>query len=112
MTSGSNDSSIIIYNKISYKPDLIIKEHNDNVNYLLELSSGILASCSDDNTIILFNINGNYYNILQILDYHRQRYIIKIIELKNKQFFHVHMIMINLLLFFLKRIMNIKWIMQ
>ena len=82
MTSGSNDNSIIIYNKISYKPDLIIKEHSNSVNCLLELSSGILASCSDE--IILFKIYGNYYDILQILDY-SQRYIIKIIKLKNTQ---------------------------
>ena len=69
IVSGSYDYSIIIYNKRTYKPELIIKEHSDMINCLKELSSGILASCSNDNTIILFNINWNYYYILQILDY-------------------------------------------
>jgi WD40 repeat protein len=32
LVSGSWDKSIIIYNKESYKPQLIIKEHNNNVN--------------------------------------------------------------------------------
>ena len=42
---------IIIYNKTTYEPDLIIKEHNNSINYIIQFSSGILASCSDDKTI-------------------------------------------------------------
>ena len=34
LVSGSNDKSIIIYNKETYKPDLIIKEHSDGVAIL------------------------------------------------------------------------------
>ena len=45
---GSNDNSIIIYNKITYQPDIIIKEHNDSVTCVTQLSSGLLASCSYD----------------------------------------------------------------
>ena len=48
LVSGSCDSSIIIYNKETFKPDLTIKEHNDSVNCITTLSSGILASCSSD----------------------------------------------------------------
>ena len=84
LVSGSDDHSIIIYNKNTYKPDLIIKEHSNYVNCIIQLSSGILASCSDDHTIKLFNINGNNYNIIQTLNYHTN-YVYKIIELENKQ---------------------------
>ena len=76
------DNSIIIYNKITYKPDLIIKEHNDQVYYIIQLSSGILASGSCDNTIKLFEINGNEYKIIQTLNYHTKQ-IYKILEFKN-----------------------------
>ena len=83
LVSGSTDKSIIIYNKETYKPDLIIKEHSDDINCIIQLSSGILASCSSDHSIILFNIKGNKYEILQTLNYHI-RPINIIIELKNK----------------------------
>ena len=83
LVSGSCDKSIIIYNKITYQPDLIIKEHNDLVYNIIQLNSGILASCSGDKTIKLFNIKGNNYEILQTLDYH-SNCVYKIIELKNK----------------------------
>ena len=83
LVSGSVDKSIIIYNKETYQPDLIIKEHNHYVLCITQLSSGILASCSGDKTIKLFNINGMKYEILQTLNYHNN-YAYKIIELKNK----------------------------
>ena len=69
--SGSDDKSIIIYNKTTYKPDIIIKEHKDYITCITKLSSGILASCSFDKTINLFNINGMKYEILQTLNYHK-----------------------------------------
>ena len=59
LVSGSNDGSIIIYNKETYKPDIIIKEHSSALKYITQLSSGILASCSDDKSIKLFNIKEN-----------------------------------------------------
>ena len=43
LVSGSDDKSIIIYNKITYQPDIIIKEHNKGILYITQLSSGILA---------------------------------------------------------------------
>ncbi len=84
MVSGSGDYSIIIYNKNTYKPDLIIKEHSGYVYCLTQLSSGELASCSGDKTIKLYNINGNNYNVIQTLSFHTS-YVYKLIELKNKQ---------------------------
>ena len=59
LVSGSYDGSIIIYNKETYKPDIIIKEHSNIVGYIILLSSGILVSCFVDNSIKLFNIKGN-----------------------------------------------------
>ena len=83
LVSGSMDGSIIIYNKETYKPDLIIKEHKYDVRYIIQLSSRILASCSFDNTIKLFKIKGNEFEVLQILNYHTG-WVFKIIELKNE----------------------------
>ena len=83
LVSGSNDDSIIIYDEYTYQPDLIIKEHGDRILCIIQLSSGILASCSSDKTIKLFNINGKKYEILQTLNYHNNN-VYKIIETKNK----------------------------
>ena len=58
--------SIIIYNKNTFKPDLIIEEHNSWIYWVTQISSGIFVSCSRDNKIKLFNINGNIYNILKL----------------------------------------------
>ena len=82
--TGSSGNSITIYNNKTFKPDLIIKEHNDGVNNVIQLSSGDLASCSEDKTIKLYNINGNKYKVIQTLSYHSDK-IKKIIELKNKK---------------------------
>ena len=83
LVSGSNDNSIMIYNKISYTPDLVIKEHDNPVLCIIQLSSGVLASSSEDKTIKLFKIDNDKYEILQILNYHTKA-IWKIIELKDK----------------------------
>ena len=69
--------------KKTYQPDIIIKEHNSGVCCINQLSSGILASCSKDKTIKLFNIKEMKYDILQTLNYHTNC-VNKIIELKNK----------------------------
>ena len=81
LVSGTIDKSIIIYNKITYQPDLIIKEDNDDINYITyitTLNSGILVSCSSDNSIKLFKIKDNKYTILQTLNYHTS-FVYKII---------------------------------
>ena len=80
----SYDKSIIIYNNKTFKQDLIIKEHTGPVHYILQLSSGMLASCSGDKTIKIFNINNNNYEVFQTLKYH-QGPVFKIIELNNKK---------------------------
>ena len=82
LVSGSDDNSINIYNETTYLPDLIIREHSSMVCCLTQLSSGILASCSSDKLIKLFNIKGNEYEVLQTLNFHTSN-VYKIIELKN-----------------------------
>ena len=82
LASGSGDCSIIIYNKINFKRDLIIKEHKSYVICLIQLNSGLLASCSPDKTINLYNINENNYQKIQTLSYHTGE-VYKIIETKN-----------------------------
>ena len=82
--TGSDDKSIIIYNNKTFAPDITINIHNNGVFCIIQLSSGILASSSLDNTIKLFNINNNNYNVLQTLNYH-QNCVYKVIELNNKK---------------------------
>ena len=82
--TASVDKSIIIYNNKTFTPDITIKEHSANVNCILQLNSGLLISCSADNTIKLYKINGNEYIILQTLSYHTDG-VTKVIELKNKK---------------------------
>ena len=104
LVSGSNDNSIIIYNKTTYQPDIIIKEHNSGVYCVTQLSSGILASCSNDKTIKLFNIKGVEYEIIQTLNYHTNT-VYKIVELKNKKIIKYQQ-MVLVLLSFKQKIMK------
>ena len=83
LVSGSGDNNIIIYNKNTYQPDIIIREHNNYIRCIIELSSGELVSCSDDKTIKIFQIKGNNYQILQTINNHKDE-VNKIIEIKNK----------------------------
>ena len=84
MATCLGNGSIIIYNDITYKPDLVIQEHEGRVFYILQLSTGILASCSADSTIKLLNIKFNNYQLLQTLNYHEDS-VCKIIELSNEK---------------------------
>ena len=81
LVSGSGDYNIIIYNKRTFKPDIIIKEHQKPITCLTKLNSNKLISCSYE--IKIFKIKHNNYEILQILEFDKSR-IFKIIELKNK----------------------------
>ena len=83
LVSGSDDNSIIIYNKKTYQPDLIIKEHIKTVCCIIQLNSGEMVSCSCDCTIKLYNIKGVQYEVIQTLNYHNN-YVYKVDELKNK----------------------------
>ena len=74
--------SIIIYNKETYQTNIIIKEHKDAVRNLIQLKNKILASCSLDKTIKLFNIKETHYEIIQTIDLHSD-WVMKILELSN-----------------------------
>lgn len=80
LVAGSDDRQIIIYNKITYKPDLKLIEEN-LILYLTTLSTGILA-CAISRKIKLLYIMGNTYQNLQTFEYHYD-WVYKIIELKN-----------------------------
>ena len=83
LVSGSKDNNIIIYNKITFKPDIIIKDHKDTINCILRLDSDLLVCCSADKTIKIFKIKDKNYEIIQSLNEHKDR-INKVIEIKNK----------------------------
>ena len=54
LVSGTRNKLIIMYNKLNYTPDLIIKEHKGGVYCInQQLSSGKVVSCSEDNTVKL-----------------------------------------------------------
>ncbi len=81
LVSGSGDFNIIVYNKITFKPDIIIKEHKKPIKCFIKMNSNKIISCSDG--IKIFKIKHNFYEILQILDNYKSL-VYKIIELKNK----------------------------
>ena len=83
LVSSSYDKNIIIYNKITYKPDIIIKEHKGYIYDIISLNPNMLASCSGDKTVKIFKITGNKYKILQTLKEHKKN-VYRLIELKNK----------------------------
>ena len=39
LVSGSSDKSIIIYNKETYQPNIIIQEHDNDINCLIQLKN-------------------------------------------------------------------------
>ena len=84
LVSSSYDGSIIIYNKKTFKDDLIIKEHNVHVFCVIQLSSSELVTCSKD--IIIIKIKDRHYEVLQRINLitNKDYYLLKVIELKNK----------------------------
>ena len=69
LVSGSFEGKIIIYNKITYKPDKIIKKFKGEIK-LLKLNSNRLAIYHSSNNIILCKIIKNKCKIFQTLNYH------------------------------------------
>ena len=84
IATGSKDKEIIVFNNKTFKPDLTIKEHNGVVVNMIELSTGYLASCSEDKTIKIYDVGLKTYKVIQTLKDHTG-WVSKIIELKNKQ---------------------------
>ena len=84
IATGSKDKTIIVFNNKTLKPDLTIKEHNGVVVNMIELSTGELASCSEDKTIKIYDVGLKTYRVIQTLKDHTG-WVSKIIELKNKK---------------------------
>ena len=49
ISSSSTDNTLIIYNKNTFKPDIII-EHLNYVNYFIQLRNTNIVTCSWDHT--------------------------------------------------------------
>ena len=84
IATGSKDKEIIVFNNKTFKPDLTIKEHSGVVVNMIELSTGYLASCSEDKTIKIYDVGLKTYKVIQTLKDHTG-WVSKIIELNNKQ---------------------------
>ena len=84
--AGDSFSNLIIYNKETFKPDLIIKNNLGNLFTFTQLKNKNLA-CSFDknNTLKIIKIkNNNEYEDIQIIQNAHNERITKIIELKNE----------------------------
>ena len=85
LSSSAADNSIIIYNKETFEPDLIIKEHENIVNYHIQLKNENIVTCSWDFTLkIIKLISNNKYEVIQILKGHTF-YVDKALETEEGQ---------------------------
>ena len=66
LASGGIYEKITIYNKITFKPDIIINDHIGCAFYIIKWNSNILVSCSPIE-ITLIKIKLNEYEILHTL---------------------------------------------
>ena len=83
LSSSSADNTLIIYNKNTFEPDLIIKEHTDYVNYHIQLKNENIVTCSWDNTLKIIKLYpNNNYEVIQILTGHKN-FVDKAIELED-----------------------------
>ena len=85
LAAGDSKSNLIIYNKETFKPEIII---NNNLGYLWNFTQlknkNIICSFNNNNTFKVVKINKNNYEIIQIFQNAHQNSISKIIELKNE----------------------------
>ena len=58
LTCG-RDHTIRLWNILSTKCELVLSEHKENVNYIIQLEEDLIASCSSDNYIKIWNLK-NY----------------------------------------------------
>ena len=57
------DHNIRVWNILSTNCELILDEHKENVNYVIELTEGIIGSCSSDGFIKIWDLNYDNYDI-------------------------------------------------
>ena len=87
LASGGNDGSIIIYNKQTFIPEIVIKEHTKSIYDIIQLKNGNLLSCSyNDKTINEYKINeNNEYKLLSSINVGKDNMPYKIVELQNNE---------------------------
>ena len=85
LSSSAADNTLIIYNKETFKPDLIFSEHTDYVNYHIQLKNENIVTCSWDETLkIIKLLPDNKYQVIQTLDEHKN-VINKAIEMEDSK---------------------------
>ncbi len=86
LAAGDSSSNLIIYNKENFKPEIIIKNNLGNLFNLTQIKNKFLAcSFAKDSTIKIIKIKKNDgCEDIQIIKNAHDEFIIKIIELKNK----------------------------
>ena len=83
LSSSAADNTLIIYNKETFKPDLIFSEHTDYVNYHIQLKNENIVTCSWDETLkIIKLLPDNKYQVIQTLKGHKN-VIDKAIEMED-----------------------------
>ena len=78
-----SNNNIIVFNKRTFKSDIIIKEIDSEISDIIRLDSNILAICIKDKKIILYQVKGNNYINFQTLNDHKS-WVNKIIDINNK----------------------------
>ena len=82
--SSTNNSNIEIYNEISFKTEISIKAHKNNINHIFQAKNNNIISSSIDKTICITKIfPDNSYTIEQTLSSHLS-YVFKCIELRDE----------------------------
>ena len=74
------DHCIRLWNILSTNCELLLDEHKENVNYIIELQEGIIASCSSDSYIKIWNLNNDEDNNNIINNYNKNKSILSIYD--------------------------------
>ena len=82
LTCG-RDNTIRLWNILSTKCELVLSEHKENVNYVIQLEESLIASCSSDNTIKIWNIKKNNINESKLSIYDGDLPVFQIEKLKD-----------------------------
>ena len=87
IAAGGWSTSIIIYNKETFKSEMTIKEHSGNcITYLTQLKNGNLVSLGDDAYINIYCLLDNFkYLVLQKIKTHSET-VYKLREFENERF--------------------------
>ena len=87
IAAGGYSTSIIIYNKETFKSEMTIKEHSgSSIRYLTQLKNGNLVSLGDDAYINIYCLLDNFkYLVLQKIKSHSS-VVYKLREFENERF--------------------------